>query len=338
VKFFPLPGVAIGLAVSSLLTAGTLPFNQMIIFGDSLSDNGNVYIATGGTTPAPPAYTAGRFTNGPGVTPTTAYTGVWNEQLAAELGLPVAQPYLAGGTNYAFGGADTTAGLSPVGTPGLGIQISTFLSAQPSPPPNALYVVEGGNNDILDAAEAPGATAASVNAAEQQAIQNLIAEITALAIHGAKDFLWFDVGPLQFVPETQGNPLNAAIASASLQFQTDWRAALATLQGTLGIDIAPVDLYSSYILWRSDPAAFGLSNITDSAFLSGAANPDTYLTWDELHPTTKGHNLIAQAAIESIDTTFAPEPSTAWLFSLAAIPFAFRRLKQSRAASNTGGK
>lgn len=332
-KSFCLSGLCIGLALSSALSAGPLPFNQMIIFGDSVSDNGNVYIATGGATPAPPEYTAGRFTNGPDVTPTTAYTGVWNEQLAVALGLPVAQPYLAGGTNFAFGGADTTAGLSPVGTPGLGLQISTFLGEPTSPPPNALYVVEGGSNDILDAAQAPGATAATIAAAEQLAIQNLIAEITALAIHGAKDFLWFDVGPLQFVPETLGTPLNAAIASASLQFRTDWLSALAALQGTLGIEIAPIDLYNSYLQWRSDPAAFGLTNVTDSAFFTGASNPDTYLSWDNLHPTTKGHNLIAQAAVESIDTTFAPEPSTAWLIGLAAIPLAFRRFiwKRSRA-------
>ena len=66
-KFFPLLGVSISLALSSPVGAGTLPFNQMIIFGDSLSDNGNVYIATGGAIPAPPAYTVGRFTNGPDV-------------------------------------------------------------------------------------------------------------------------------------------------------------------------------------------------------------------------------------------------------------------------------
>jgi phospholipase/lecithinase/hemolysin len=319
-------GISLGLAIGSNLSAGLLPFNQLIIFGDSLSDNGNDFIATGGALPAPPAYTAGRFTNGPDVTPTTAFTGVWHEQLAALLSLPVAQPSLTGGTNWAFGGADTTAGFSPLGVPGLGIQVATFLGAQPNPSPTALYVLEGGANDLLDAAEAPGATAASVAAAEVLAIQNLTSQIAGLAMSGAKDFLWFDVGPLDLAPETQGSPLKAALGSASLQFRSDVLAAVGPLQSTYGIQIAVVDLYSSYILWRSNPATFGLTNVNDPASFVGAPNPDTYLNWDGLHPTTKGHDLIAQTTIDSIDATFAPEPSTAWLVCLVAVPFGFRLL------------
>jgi phospholipase/lecithinase/hemolysin len=319
-------GISFGLAISSNLSAGLLPFNQLIIFGDSLSDNGNDFIATGGAIPAPPAYTAGRFTNGPDITPTTSFTGVWHEQLSTALNLPVAQPSSAGGTNWAFGGADTTGGFSAAGVPGLGFQVATFLGSQPNPPPTALYVLEGGVNDILDAAAAPGATTASVAAAEVLAIQNLTLQITALAMSGAKDFLWFDVGPLNLAPETQGNPLNAAMGAASLQFRSDLLAAAATLQSSYGIQIAVVDIYGSYILWRSDPAAFGLTNVNDPAGLVGAPNPDTYLNWDGIHPTTKGHDLIAQTAIESIDATFAPEPSTGWLVALVAVPFAFRRV------------
>src|SRR5215471_8915876 len=339
-KLFPLLGIGIGLSISSLVTANPLPFNQMIIFGDSLSDNGNDLIGSGFTIPIPPEYTLGRFTNGPDVTPTTKFVGVWNEQLAVALGLPVAQPFLAGGTNYAFGGADTSFGYDVFGVPGLGVQVSIFLSLNPIAPSNALYVVEGGGNDILNAAEAPGATAANVAAAEQLAIQNLQLEITALALHGAKDFLWMDFGPLQLAPETQSNPLIAAIGSASLQFQSDWLAAQVALESSLGIKIAGVDLYDSYLLWRSNPAAYGLTDINDSAYFTGATNPDTYLTWDLLHPTTKGHNLIAHVAGESIQSTFGapaavPEPSSGWLFGLVAVPFTFLRIwKRSRAKSN----
>src|SRR5262249_27953435 len=117
--------ISLALALSSLATADSLPFNQMIIFGDSLSDNGNLYLALGGAppAPAPPFYTAGRFTNGPDITPGTAYNGVWHEQLSAMTGLPVAIPFLTGGTNYAVGGAETGGTI-----PGMGFQVSTFLS------------------------------------------------------------------------------------------------------------------------------------------------------------------------------------------------------------------
>ncbi len=338
-KLTPLLRIGIGLAVCSVLSADVVPFNQMIIFGDSLSDNGNDFIGSGGVIPAPPTYTVGRFTNGPDVTPGTAFVGVWHEQLSTLLGLPMAQPSLLGGTNWSAGGADTSNTLSPLGVPGMGVQVSTFLSLQPNPSPTALYVMEGGVNDILNAAEAPGATAAGIAAAEKQAMQNLTLEITALAASGAKDFLWFDVGPVELAPETQGNPLSASIASATAQFRTDWLAAQVTLQNTLGIQIAGVDLYSTYNAVLANPAAFGITDVTDPAFLGAAPNPDTYLNWDLIHPTTKGHSLIAEAALESIDTTFTPEPSNGWMVGLmVAVPFAFRRFiqKRSRVMLNAG--
>jgi len=74
-RLVPLLTICTGFAASPFLRADVLPFNQMIIFGDSVSDNGNVYIALGGAppAPAPPLYTVGRFTNGPDVTPGTEH-------------------------------------------------------------------------------------------------------------------------------------------------------------------------------------------------------------------------------------------------------------------------
>ena len=72
-------------------------FSQFVIFGDSLSDNGNAYIATGGATPAPPAYTVGSFTDGGDTFPASPTAGVpgliWHEVLSGLLGEPVAQPH-----------------------------------------------------------------------------------------------------------------------------------------------------------------------------------------------------------------------------------------------------
>jgi outer membrane lipase/esterase len=41
------------------------PFSNMFVFGDSLSDNGNLFAATGGVVPFPDYYDQGRFQNGP---------------------------------------------------------------------------------------------------------------------------------------------------------------------------------------------------------------------------------------------------------------------------------
>src|SRR5215831_11872170 len=80
-------------------------FSQFVVFGDSLSDNGNAFIGTGGAIPAPPLYTVGRFTDGSDTSPTGTPGGIWHEVLSGLLGEPVSTPFLAGGTNFAVGGA-----------------------------------------------------------------------------------------------------------------------------------------------------------------------------------------------------------------------------------------
>src|SRR5947209_18226695 len=81
------------------------PFSQFVIFGDSLSDNGNAYIGTGGSLPVPPLYTLGKFTDGPDTSPAGTPGGIWHEVLSGLLAEPVTTPFLAGGNNYAVGGA-----------------------------------------------------------------------------------------------------------------------------------------------------------------------------------------------------------------------------------------
>ncbi len=62
---------------------------HVVVFGDSLSDTGNLYAATGGGVPPDPPYWQGRASNGP----------LWSELLAADLGAAL--------TNNAINGATT---------------------------------------------------------------------------------------------------------------------------------------------------------------------------------------------------------------------------------------
>src|SRR5205085_1099184 len=103
------------LFIGALLLGSALPpafgasIDQIVAFGDSLSDTGNITIATLGQFPGD-NYASGRFTNGTDTTPSTSGPlGVWVEQLAGRLGVPDPQPYLAltGGSDYAFASATT---------------------------------------------------------------------------------------------------------------------------------------------------------------------------------------------------------------------------------------
>jgi len=60
-----------------------------------LADAGNVSLATSGAIPNSNIYYQGRFPSGP----------IWVDTLAKYPGQPAIQPSLAGGLDYAFGGA-----------------------------------------------------------------------------------------------------------------------------------------------------------------------------------------------------------------------------------------
>ena len=161
-------------------------FSQVIVFGDSFSDTGNlrarVIAKTSGTTDFPSHsynYATGRYTNDNATVPaSTTYAGLWHEQLAATfLNIPAATYSLGGGTDYAFGGATTKDGTTEVvvvPAPSgdvtvtidhMGKQLDDYLAAH-TVDPNALYVLWGGINDLLenDSAASVTATAARVTA------------------------------------------------------------------------------------------------------------------------------------------------------------------------------
>lgn len=315
-------------AVFCAAAAHAALFSQFVVFGDSLSDTGNVYLATSGAEPAPPLYTIfpgglGRFTDGPDTNPAGTGGAIWHEVLAGLLGEPVATPFLAGGTNYAVGGAQVLQDVpaSPQPIPSLTSQVGLYLSSTGGvADPNALYIFWGGANDLYSGMETAGETPAEIAATEQMMVSALSGDIAALASVGAKDFLWLNLPQLATTPRGAADiaaapSLGTALSDASTQFAADIANASAALDSSLGVKIADVDIYSLYQSILANPGAYGYSNVTGFAQGTSAVNPDQYLFWDyDSHPTTTGHALIAQAADAAIDSTFIPEPST-WAFA-----------------------
>ena len=109
------------------------PITSVIAYGDSLSDNGNLFGAIG--FPPSPPYFQGRASNGP----------VAVEYLAAALGVPLVDFAVFGATtgigNSNDGGTSTTLGIASL--PGMASQLLVATG------PGDLVVVWGGPNDFF---------------------------------------------------------------------------------------------------------------------------------------------------------------------------------------------
>jgi phospholipase/lecithinase/hemolysin len=282
------------------------PFSQLVVFGDSLSDAGNDLALLG--IPQPP-YVNGQFSNGP----------VWVDQFATKLGVPIPTASLAGGTNYAYGGAETGNGFSlfQSSIPNMGNQINTYLSGH-TPNASQLFVVFGGHNNFL-----LGGTDPTVPVAD------IVNEITALANAGAKSFLVSTLMPLGELPGTVGGQYEGILNSLTVEFNTLLTGQLAQLRTTLGVKIYAFDTYNVVEDMLAHPASYGLTNVTQPAHTGGngldgyggggsvVSNPTNYLFWDTVHPTSTAQQYFANAALAAV-----PEPSSIVLAAFGFIGLA----------------
>lgn len=330
--------------------AGTLPVSQMVVFGDSLSDDGNAYLVytydhadfpAGAPAPIPPNYTTGAYTSGMDTTPASAHFGsVWVQDLAVSMGLPVPAASLGPSfgapagpsyTDYAVGSAVTGGPTYSNAYPSMNAQVMQYLGAPHSPAPSALYVLWGGANDLLNVnpASLPG-NPLLLQTAATDAITNLAAEITALSAAGGKYFLWADLPPLGSIPATQGNAAyDAALNAASLSFKQEWSAEISQLQQmNPGITIIGLDVYSLFENLIANPGGL---DVTGTPQGNSSANPDDYLFWDGLHPTNVGHALIAATALAGIEAI--PEPGTGGLLLFGIFGIAGVRSLRRKAGS-----
>jgi len=311
-------------------SAFALPYSALYIFGDSLSDSGNVAAITSPVQPGPStAYTQGRFTN----------EFNYADGLAAQLGLS-ATPSLLGGTNFAFGGARTSthpdlgAGTSVLG------QVSTFIGQPGSADANALYVVLGGANNVRDAIVTfdptnPTAAANIVN----NAANDITLAINALYNEGARHFLVGNSPNLARVPAINGlnNPLLSGLAtSLSVLFNTTLSNNLDGLMITdLGIDIRQLDIFAILENVIINSAAYGFTNPTGQCYTGDDQNyttpastaaaltcsdPSSYVFWDYIHPTSATHSILVTRAFAAV-----PEPATLALLLAGCIALLTRK-------------
>ncbi|MBD2456969.1 SGNH/GDSL hydrolase family protein [Nostoc sp. FACHB-87] len=302
--------LAAGFVVVSLVLpqkALAANFSQLYVFGDSLSDTGNVFNATGGTFPASPPYFNGRFSNGP----------LWLEYFGNQLGL---NPALitdlnngnpSQGINFAFGGSSSGLGNAVVRDaplPGVLGQVGVFaqslLANNQTADPNALYVVWGGANDFLF----PNPDDSSIP------VNNITQALSTLVSVGARNLLVFNLPDLGKLPgATVDNRVPASLTQSSNNFNFGLQATVAAFSQNPNLNVIPVDVNSLFNRAIASPAQFGFNNVTDSCLsrFDICRNDQTkFLFWDDFHPTTTAHQFIADTALAAIQAQEVPESST----------------------------
>jgi phospholipase/lecithinase/hemolysin len=311
-RLLAVAAVAASCSVALGSTLSPVQVSQIVAFGDSLSDAGNASIATLGAVPGPGYATrsvtgvpfpVGYFTN---PQTGTGPSGLWVDQFAAKVGVADPSPALAplGGSNYAVGGA-----LTGSANPGdMQNQVNLFLATHPaSASPTALYTLWGGANDLF-AAQNP------VTAAD-----NIAAEIKQVAADGGHNFLWLNLPNLGETPSLNGIPAAAAAANlASQAFDQEWAAQVADLD-SLGINVIGVNVDTLFNDILANPAAYGFSNVAAACNATPGCNPNTFLYWDDVHPTTYADSLVANLAFQDAfggPVGVTPEPPTVTLFAL----------------------
>jgi thermolabile hemolysin len=274
------------------------PYTEIYVFGDSLSDTGRLFEATN-LPPSP--YFKGRMSNGK----------LWIEELADTLNLTYNPD-----TNFAFVGARSGTG-NGYGDdlPGLQQQVDFYLKNNSTADANALYVVWAGANDFFSGITNITST-----------INNIVTAVSKLRQHGAKHILVPNLPPLDKTPRAI-NRGNSAVLS---QITTTFNKGLA--QKLAAFDVIQIDMVTAFEMIKTPdvvtPPLGNLNNMTDACFdrrsFKICENPDEYLYWDDIHPTTVGHKAIAlvffAAIAESVYVDFSQiDPSEPHLLELPFI-------------------
>ena len=257
------------------------PISHVYVFGDSLSDNGNLFHSTAGNLPPSPYY-YGRFSNGI----------VWPEILVQRIGLTENDL-----TDYATGGALTHSSVPP----GLEMQVDNFLQKSPNITSHDLFIIWTGANDyIYDSVVDYAKIRNSVDIIDRS-IKRLISQ-------GAKIFLVPNLPDISRTPwahdhdtENGNHQLSHSLLVAVGEHNRLLREKLNYIDKYYNVAIMRLDTYERLGDIMTHPDRYHIKNTQKACFTPEKPegeklcdNPNEYLFWDFIHPTLTIHDELAR--------------------------------------------
>jgi phospholipase/lecithinase/hemolysin len=289
---------------------------EIFVFGNSISDTGNVFNLTNGTFPPSTLYDRGRFSNGP----------VWIDYLEQNLGINTNNFYggdltsVGEGLNFSIGGATTgttTLGDTPeFSFPGVTTQVNNFIDylGENQINEDALFILWAGENDYVQAAQNGEPLDPTIP------INNIANSLNKLADAGAKNILVANLVNAANTPIGQDLVPPEQLEQLTLltdAHNTALNSVISSLETSYSdTDIALLDANTLLENIYNNPTDFGfISNPIESCLSPNnfpdiapnavpCDNPDEYVYYDNQHFTTSVHKLIADKASETIDREF----------------------------------
>lgn len=287
--------------------------DRFIVFGDSLSDNGNLYEYMKHQLPLSPPYYQGRFTNGP----------VWVEYLNAkfypEETLPHAQTHLL---DYAFGGAGVSERPEDNEEDALftlSREVDGYLLAhQDQADPNALFVVWIGANNYIAMPDDPDAAVQEVNEGIQHTLERLVKK-------GARHFLVVNLPDLGITPAARDFDLMDSMSHMSGEHNKLLKNNIEQLKVTYpNVQWMLFDVNQVLHEIIDNPATYGFTNVTDTCYeevMDAAASNNKgilnmvstvtphkkpnacqgYFFFDPVHPSGPAHLIMAERMKQLLD-------------------------------------
>lgn len=335
------------LMASLATTTQAMPYSQLIIFGDSLSDSGQ-FPDTGSPLLGGNPTGGLRFTNRTGPNyfnnNTEYYDAVSTQRLASMLGLqalpstPILPQALTGnpdGTNYAVGGyrtdqvlaSITAANGSVVNAGGGTIRTRNgYLVDVPRVDSNALFYINGGGNDVLQGIVNNQSTAASAAA-------DLVAGVAALQRAGARTIIVSDLPDVGFTPAGFASGNRATWSSASSFFNAELGSQLSALGG----NVIRLNFRGLLTEVQSDLAAFGFDSSitqTDVCFNGGGGDCIADPTWGIGGTSPNPNRLMFNDGVHP--TAAVQQISADYIYSIISAPWQISLLPEMAMASLTG--
>ncbi|WP_058533555.1 GDSL family lysophospholipase PlaA [Legionella saoudiensis] len=281
------------------------PLHNIVVFGDSLSDNGNLYEFMNHQLPPSPPYFKGRFSNGP----------VWIEHLAASYFPKDTGAHLL---DYAYGGAGVSSDEEDDDVLfTLRREVKDYLAAhQNKASADSLYVVWIGANNYLALPSEVDKTLREVNEGITESLQRL-------ADKGAKHILVVNIPDLGSTPAAIEFDAIEAMSYFSQTHNALLNNTLANLkQQYPEVEWLFFDMNQSFNDVVTNPQSYGFNNIKETCVdlmpesfrkksvlkMVSVAKPklnndacDGYLFFDLVHPTAVAHELLADRARKALD-------------------------------------